>query len=133
MLTHFTFDYLAIIERENQLKSCFCTEWMLAKAQKMSVINEASSVSSWYADQHILVTGATGFMGKILVEKLLRCCPKVSKIYLLVRVKRGMEPHERLEEYVKSPVSMPTGTARVVFVTKLLFRFSKPFVAIPIT
>ncbi|KAJ4724787.1 Fatty acyl-CoA reductase [Melia azedarach] len=33
----------------------------------------------------ILVTGATGFLAKILVEKTLRIQPNVKKLYLLVR------------------------------------------------
>jgi FlaA1/EpsC-like NDP-sugar epimerase len=33
----------------------------------------------------IFITGATGFVGKVLVEKLLRSCPDIAKIYILVR------------------------------------------------
>lgn len=62
------------------------------------------SVTDWYAGQHILVTGATGFMGKVLIEKLLRSCPKIATIYLLVRPKRGKEPTQRLEDFVNTPI-----------------------------
>lgn len=62
------------------------------------------SVTDWYAGQHILVTGATGFMGKVLVEKLLRSCPKITTIYLLIRTKRGREPNQRLEDFVNTPI-----------------------------
>ncbi|KAK5638440.1 hypothetical protein RI129_012735 [Pyrocoelia pectoralis] len=64
----------------------------------------APTVSEWFTDQHVFVTGATGFMGKVLVEKLLRCCPKISKIYVLVRQKYGKSPQQRLEDFVNSPV-----------------------------
>jgi hypothetical protein len=43
--------------------------------------------------------------GKVLVEKLLRACD-VDTIYLLIRTKKGVEPKERLEEYVNHIVSV---------------------------
>ena len=39
-------------------------------------------------------------MGKVLVEKLLRDCDEVSKIFILVRTKKGIEPQQRREEFV---------------------------------
>ena len=43
-------------------------------------------------------------MGKILVEKLLRSCPGIETIYILVRTKRGVNQEERIKEYLNSPV-----------------------------
>jgi alcohol-forming fatty acyl-CoA reductase len=43
-------------------------------------------------------------MGKVLVEKLLRDCDELSKIYILVRPKKNVEPQQRREEYVNSMV-----------------------------
>lgn len=37
-------------------------------------------------------------MGKTLIDKLLRSCPDVEYIYLLVRPKKGVDIHTRLEE-----------------------------------
>ncbi|KAJ9586188.1 hypothetical protein L9F63_020162, partial [Diploptera punctata] len=61
-------------------------------------------VSKWYSGQTILVTGATGFMGKVLLEKLLRTCPDIQHIYIIVRPKRGLAPSIRVEEMVKLPL-----------------------------
>lgn len=47
------------------------------------------SIAEFYGGKNILITGATGFMGKVLVEKLLRDCGDVKCIYILVRMKRG--------------------------------------------
>lgn len=41
-----------------------------------------------------------GFMGKVLVEKILRDCERVGKIYILVREKKGVSPQERYDSYV---------------------------------
>ncbi|RZC41503.1 fatty acyl-CoA reductase 1 [Asbolus verrucosus] len=65
---------------------------------------QKSTISEFYSSRHILVTGATGFMGKVLIEKLLRSCPKLSTIYLLVRPKKGKQPNERLEDIINCPV-----------------------------
>lgn len=45
----------------------------------------------------------TGFMGKVFVEKLLRLTD-VGKIYMLMRVKKGKNPKERLVDTFSNPV-----------------------------
>lgn len=37
-------------------------------------------------------------MGKMLIDKLLRSCPDIENIYMLVRPKKGRDIHTRLEE-----------------------------------
>lgn len=64
------------------------------------------SIPAWFAGKRVLVTGATGFMGKVLVEKLLRDCPQIERMYLLVRRKKGVEPAQRRDEYVNHMVSV---------------------------
>ena len=49
---------------------------------------EEGKVSKFYENKTVFITGATGFMGKVLVEKLLRST-KVGKIYLLIRPKES--------------------------------------------
>ncbi|XP_050663549.1 putative fatty acyl-CoA reductase CG5065 [Leptidea sinapis] len=61
-------------------------------------------VSEFYAEKSVFVTGGTGFMGKVLVEKLLRSCPKIKNIYLLMRPKRGQDVTSRLSELIQSPL-----------------------------
>lgn len=58
------------------------------------------SVAEFYANKTIFLTGATGFLGKVLVEKLLRSCPDVGKIYMLMRPKKGQSTKERLDEFL---------------------------------
>lgn len=63
-----------------------------------------SDIAGWYAGQNIFITGATGFMGKVLVEKLLRCCPDISTIYIVIRNKKGRSSLQRLEDFLNCPV-----------------------------
>ncbi|XP_035232350.1 putative fatty acyl-CoA reductase CG5065 [Stegodyphus dumicola] len=63
-----------------------------------------SPVAKFYGDRSILITGATGFMGKVLVEKLLRSCSSIKTIYLLLRPKDGQEPKQRLDELLKAKI-----------------------------
>lgn len=63
-----------------------------------------SQIAQFYQDQVVFITGGTGFLGKVLVEKLLRSCPGVKQVYLLMRRKRGDEPETRLEAMLKSKV-----------------------------
>lgn len=65
-----------------------------------------STVADFYRDRSVLITGATGFMGKVLVEKLLRSCPGLSKIYLLMRPKGGHHVDARLDELLNSKVRL---------------------------
>ncbi|KAK2433770.1 alcohol-forming fatty acyl-CoA reductase [Trifolium repens] len=48
----------------------------------------------------ILVTGATGFLAKVFVEKILRIQPEVKKLYLLLRASNTELAEERLQNEV---------------------------------
>lgn len=63
------------------------------------------TIPELYSGKSIFLTGGTGFVGKVLIEKLLRSCPDVGNIYLLIRSKKGMMPKQRLEKILQDPVS----------------------------
>jgi fatty acyl-CoA reductase len=63
-----------------------------------------SQVSTFFADQSILLTGGTGFLGKVILEKLLRDCRDIKHIYVLLRSKSGIEPRRRVEEEITKSV-----------------------------
>lgn len=73
---------------------------------KMSTMTgtQCTSVKEFYRDRSIFITGGTGFMGKVLVEKLLRSCPGIKNIYLLMRPKRGQGVQQRLKQLLDGPV-----------------------------
>jgi alcohol-forming fatty acyl-CoA reductase len=56
-------------------------------------------VRDFYAGKTILITGCTGFLGKMLLEKLMRSCD-VRRIYIMIRAKKGMTLEGRLEEEI---------------------------------
>lgn len=62
-----------------------------------------SKINAYFANKSIFVTGGTGFLGKILIEKLLRSCYELKQIYVLVRAKKGKKPIERLHELFDAP------------------------------
>lgn len=64
-----------------------------------------SRMVEYYAGKSVLITGATGFMGKVLVEKLLRSCPEVKALYLLVRPKAGQSMQQRVSEMMTCKVT----------------------------
>lgn len=62
-------------------------------------------VADLYEGKTIFVTGGTGFMGKVLVEKMLRSCPGIKKLILLIRTKKDKRPEERIRTIMDDPVS----------------------------
>jgi hypothetical protein len=88
--------------------------------------DRGTEIQEFYRGANVLVTGATGFMGKVLVEKLLRSCPHLSNIYLLVRSKKGKNSESRLEEIFDDPVRSHNHSFPLVHICNLsLFVISK--------
>lgn len=72
----------------------------------VSEMTSNASVRDFYKGRSILVTGGTGFMGKVLIEKLLYTVPEIANIYILMRPKRGKSVLQRLEDMHRLPVSI---------------------------
>ena len=64
----------------------------------------ASHLSDFFSEKSLLITGGSGFVGKCLLEKLLRSCPHVHTIYLLLRPKSGQTAQKRLHALLSSQV-----------------------------
>lgn len=54
-----------------------------------------SRIQPVFVGKNVFVSGATGFFGRMLVEKLLRLCPDV-----LVRTRKGKMLMDRLKEII---------------------------------
>ncbi len=68
-----------------------------------------STIQEFFTGKTVLITGATGFLGKALLEKILRSLPGVRRLYLLIRSKerasRSLDADERFwTEVLKSSI-----------------------------
>ena len=59
------------------------------------------SVSSFYAGKTALLTGTTGFLGKVVLEKLLYELPDLERVYVLIRPGKSTA-EKRFDEEVRS-------------------------------
>ena len=63
-----------------------------------------SQIAQFYEARGVFVTGGTGFVGRLLIEKLLRSCVNIGRIYVLMRPKRGKGIEERMRDLTGSIV-----------------------------
>lgn len=66
----------------------------------------SKSIKQFYDGAEIFITGGSGYIGKVLIEKLLRSCPGIKTIYILMRPKRDSTPLERINKISENMVSM---------------------------
>ena len=57
-------------------------------------------IRDFYHDKAILITGTTGFLGKVVLEKFFRSLPTVRRIYVLVRPKAGVSIMDRVKREI---------------------------------
>ncbi|XP_017860823.1 PREDICTED: putative fatty acyl-CoA reductase CG5065 [Drosophila arizonae] len=75
------------------------------QSNTVSILNEEySNIRKFFNKSNIFITGGTGFLGKILINKLLASCPALNTIYLLVRTKNNESVDARLDEMFADPV-----------------------------
>lgn len=60
------------------------------------------SLTEWYGNRQILMTGVTSELGRLLLEKLLRTFPNTT-IHAIVRSRDGLNKEERLRKMFSSP------------------------------
>ncbi|XP_066153901.1 putative fatty acyl-CoA reductase CG5065 [Euwallacea fornicatus] len=63
----------------------------------MTSWEETIPIPQCFAGKNVFITGGSGFMGKVLIDKLLRCCPDLKTIYILLRPKKGRNLEERIK------------------------------------
>ncbi|CAA2966145.1 fatty acyl- reductase 3-like isoform X1 [Olea europaea subsp. europaea] len=61
---------------------------------------EESKILQYFEGKTILITGATGFLAKIFLEKVLRVQPKIKKLFLLIRAVDKRSAELRLHDEV---------------------------------
>lgn len=104
-----------VLSNKNNKKKC---EWKLkVKIEKFSnmcidfflqiitKMTKLTKVQEFYKEKSIFITGSSGFMGKVLLEKLLYSCSDVKQIIILVRPKRGKSAAQRVQDFSNLAVS----------------------------
>ncbi|CAH0385678.1 unnamed protein product [Bemisia tabaci] len=69
--------------------------------------NPSSVIQRFYEGANVLVTGSTSFLGMALIEKLLRSCPGINRVYLLIRKVNGQPAEKRATVMFQSPLFLP--------------------------
>jgi fatty acyl-CoA reductase len=59
------------------------------------------SIHDYFSGGAVLVTGASGYVGGLVLEKLLRCTD-VEKVYIMLRSKKGEDMQSRLDKMINS-------------------------------
>eukprot|EP00884_Botryococcus_braunii_P005665 jgi/Botrbrau1/1509/Bobra.178_3s0060.2 len=62
------------------------------------------SVAKSFKGATVLITGAVGYVGSVALEQLLRLCPEIRKIYLVVRPKRNKSAEDRVASLLRRPL-----------------------------
>ncbi|XP_063924299.1 fatty acyl-CoA reductase wat-like isoform X2 [Zophobas morio] len=66
-------------------------------------MGSSSQIKEFFKNQTVFLTGGSGFLGKILIEKLLRECEDIKKIYVLIRPKKEKTPEQRFQDLFSYP------------------------------
>ena len=59
-------------------------------------------IKEFYKGKTILLSGTTGFVGKVILEKILRSLSDVKRIYVMVRPKKTVTIAQRLHNEILS-------------------------------
>ncbi|KAL1191512.1 Fatty acyl-CoA reductase 6 [Cardamine amara subsp. amara] len=90
--------------RETSLKAV--TSLVMKPEAKTSSDSDRIGIVRFLKGKSYLITGATGFLAKVMVEKLLRASPEIGKIFLLMRSKNQEASNKRLyDEIISSNLS----------------------------
>ena len=61
---------------------------------------DMATVLSSLSNSNVFITGGTGFVGKVLIEKLMRCVKSAKLLYILVRPRKGQSAEQRLRDEI---------------------------------
>lgn len=92
--------------------------------------NVASDIVNFFNGQRVFITGATGYLGSVLLRKILKeCGDDIGPIYLLVRCKNDEDAKVRIQKLLKDQVG---GHLTAATFTQFHKRFPYSFIQIKI-
>lgn len=83
------------------------------------------TIPQFFSGQDVFVTGGSGFMGKVLIEKLTRSCPDINRIFILLRAKKGKTMQERMQHMINLPVSTMSLSGYRTFLARPKLNYSR--------
>ncbi|XP_063698101.1 fatty acyl-CoA reductase wat-like [Culicoides brevitarsis] len=87
---------------KNGISPKFNPEKIFDEHETEDIEAASSPMKDFYRNKTIFMTGGTGFVGLIILEKLLRC--DVKEVFLFVRPKKGKTPEERVNAIFDEPI-----------------------------
>uniref|UniRef100_A0A1B6FNL1 Fatty acyl-CoA reductase n=1 Tax=Cuerna arida TaxID=1464854 RepID=A0A1B6FNL1_9HEMI len=96
-------------------------EKSFGKPKETRVEEIGTPVQEFFRNSHVFITGGTGFVGKVLTEKLIRSIPHLGQIYLLIRTKRGKTAQERFDKMFEDKVFLRMKTEVPDYLSKVSF------------
>lgn len=81
-----------------------------SSSSSSSVAKPAEDISTgnefldYFGGRNVFITGGTGFVGKVLIEKLLYEFRNIGNIYVMLRPKAGKPIRKRLDEMIEGAV-----------------------------
>ncbi|GFY71714.1 putative fatty acyl-CoA reductase CG5065 [Trichonephila inaurata madagascariensis] len=100
-------------------------EWVtfLLLRNKMSEKTDLKNIPQVYAGKTVFITGGNGFLGKVLLEKLLRSCPDIKEVIVLLNGASQKEIFEKKrDQLMQSSVfdrlkqEAPRALVKIIFV-----------------
>ncbi|CAG7902856.1 unnamed protein product [Brassica rapa] len=105
------------ITRRVQTSCCYRETSYKSPEPEPSSVSDGVGIIRFLKGKTYLITGATGFLGKVLIEKLLRASLGIGKIFILIKSKDQESANKRLYDEVLFPVSS------LLFLFSFLFSF----------
>ncbi|XP_032674193.1 fatty acyl-CoA reductase wat-like [Odontomachus brunneus] len=94
---------------------------LLDMSDPRNTSNCSSEVIQYYTGRNVLITGGSGFFGiLLLIERLLRCCPGIGKMYICMKGKKGKSAEERFKEHFDCVVYDRLKKEQPDFITKVI-------------
>ncbi|EGR33136.1 hypothetical protein IMG5_060860 [Ichthyophthirius multifiliis] len=67
---------------------------------QMNLTQQKHKILEFYRDKTIFITGVTGFLGKVIFEKIMRALPQVKQVIVLIRNQKNITVQERFKKEI---------------------------------
>lgn len=72
--------------------------------EKAKAAGPKVAVGDFFRHKNVFISGASGFLGKVVLHKVLSTSRDIGHVYLLLRTKKGSTPEERLDSVLKTVI-----------------------------